>query len=148
MLRANRYFSMFLIMLVMCLFISSAAAQKCSYNTKGVREVPFDFATVSLRSVTIRMLKGVVTDGNGAPITDVTLVLFKLKSGEQGGGDFVGSTNTDEKGTYCFGSLPRGRYVLHVGTKGFQKTKIEFKMVSNSDAAGKGRLDVRLELGL
>lgn len=139
---------MFLMMFVMCLFVSSAAAQKCSYDTKGVQEVPFDFATTTLRPVTIRMLKGVVVDLNGAPISDVTLVLFKLKSGEQGGGDFVGSTYTDEKGRYCFGSLPRGRYVLHAGTKGFQRREIEFKMVSASNTAVKGKLDVSLEVGL
>jgi hypothetical protein len=146
MLRTFRYFLILSALFLIGSFVPAVKGQRCSYNTKGVQEVPFDWATVTFGGGSVRILKGKVTGPNGAPMSDVTLALFKVVSDEEGG-VFIGSTQTDGNGKYCFGSLPRGRYVLHVGTKGFQRTEIEFKMVSSSNTAGKGKLDVSLEVG-
>jgi hypothetical protein len=127
---------------------SGVEAQKCSYDTKGPEVVPFVFASIRMGGGKVRILKGDVTDPNGAPIPGAALALFKLTPGETGGRTFTGSTRTGEDGRYCFGSLPVGRYILHIGTEGFQRTEVEFKMVSANSRAGKSRVDVTLGLGL
>jgi hypothetical protein len=146
MLQANRYFMMTVIMFLMGSFVLTVKGQKCSYDTKGVQEVPADWAVVTYDGGAVRNLKGIVTNSNGDPMAHITLALFKIAPDQENGEGFVGSTSSDEKGWYCFGSLPRGRYRLLAGTRGFQRTEIDLKMVSSGSTAGKSKLNIALEL--
>lgn len=141
-------FILFLPVLLLGIVAPVVKAQKCTYDTKGMQGVPFVFETVTFRVGNVRVLKGIVSDPIGAPMANVAIALFKAKSGKEAGRDFVGSTQTDEKGTYCFGPLPRGHYIMEVGTHGFKRTVIEFKVASGGSTTGKSKVDVRLEHGI
>jgi hypothetical protein len=147
-MRTARYYSLFLGLALTVFSAADVAAQKCSYDTKGFRDIPGANMVVGLRRGNVRTLKGTITGPNGVPIAKAALALFKITPGSvEHDKTFIGSTEADENGEYCFGTLPRGRYVLHAGTAGFQRTELEFRMVSSGNPRGKSKVDIQLVLG-
>ncbi|MGH9865410.1 MAG: carboxypeptidase-like regulatory domain-containing protein, partial [Candidatus Acidiferrales bacterium] len=83
-------------------------------------------------------VSGFVTDPSGADITDATVTVNNVNTGQ------IRGTVTDIRGRYEVFSLPVGEYEVHVKKQGFaEEVRTGIHLVIGQDAA----VDVRLRVG-
>jgi hypothetical protein len=101
--------------------------------------VMLSLATVANAQLQVGTINGTITDGTGAIVPGVDVVLSSV--GVIGGNQ---QAVTDERGTYRFINLVPGRYKVTVEMPGF-KTVVRDGIVINADITV--RVDVALEVG-
>lgn len=124
-------------------FSLSVSAQNCKFDKNGVENPPFVWMQNELPPKIIREIKGKITDNNEEPIVGAVISLFQLIDTDV---KFIGSIESNEKGRFCFGKLKKGKYLIKVGHKYFQRYDIEVNLEPKNKKAEK-ELVFELDIG-
>ena len=118
--------------LSICLLIPVASiAQECRYRTDGPTDVYSGNILVNVKGTIASLVRGSVTDQNGVSIPEVTVVLSRIVKGKTEY-TYIGTTWTDVKGKFCFGTMPEGKYLVVFAHGGFNSVNVELKVRSQS----------------
>lgn len=135
----------FIFLSVFSALTTSASAQKnCRYDSKGPEDVPAASSElVTSKGGKFSLLAGKVVDTNGAALADARASLSRVT---KEGNVFYGSLQVDNEGNYCFGTPPKGKYILTIGSAGFNKQVINLEVIS-AGSDGRNKLNIKLNPG-
>jgi len=97
-------------------FVSAFYDQHEEFNSAIVTGPGQDTGSLTFRLVPSAVLRGVVTADGGDPVAGATVMLFQKPQGHNPGEKIaqVDSATTDDTGSYEFGNLAAGEYLLAV----------------------------------
>lgn len=129
-------------------FAAAAIAQRCAMDSGGPQKVPCADELLTYDAGKVQKLQGIVTDPNGGRLEGVKLALFRVEGDER---VFVGATEGDENGRFCFPSLLKGSYILKVGQgnqpfSGFKCMEVSLTLLPRNNAALQN-IKIRMEVG-
>jgi hypothetical protein len=130
-----------LFLLVFLVAIKSSG-QVCEYSTEAPRAPFRGHELLSLKHPAVSAIDGIVVDGSGAPVADATVILSKAEKMDW---TFIGGAYTDQKGRFCFGAPPDGKYRIEFGGPGFNSVEV-FVTVSRR-VIGSKKLKIDLPVG-
>jgi hypothetical protein len=117
-------------------------------DSGGPQKVPCANEVLTYEVGNVQKIAGVVTDPNGDGLPGVKLALFRIEDDEE---KFVGSSEGDYKGRFCFPGLPKGKYVLYIGQGDepfsvFKCVNLSFTLLPKNNSASQN-IKIRLEIG-
>lgn len=130
------------------LSVAAGLAQRCVMDSGGPQEVPCANEVITYDAGKVQKLRGVVTDRKGGRLELVKFALFRVEGDKR---VFVGASEGDEKGRFCFPPLPKGNYILKVGQgdhafSGFKCMEVSFTLLPNNNGALQN-IKIEMEVG-